>query len=387
MYTPATSRHFSRQVDESGAVYYVLDTHVAPQQQGFYFVNSCMSDDGRYLWFYSFYPPAPHHTLGVVDFETDEVCNFPGCLFVCGPIVDAEGNCWYCDLNNLYKRSPDPAVPTQIVQPLPAELSENGTALLRAPACHLTFSPDKKQMFFDSISSAGYKMGVMDLDTGKYTEWCRAEYYRNHGQYNPVHPGIALTAEDFAAPYDHSRGTAGIHCDENGIFQRLWVVKEDGTQYVIPPLDGMRATHEWWSADGSKVYYCRYELADVPCGHRNNGVCFYDIFTGEHRLVAPVAAWHGFTTADEQLVVYDENSGFYRGCESRVGLYNVKTGKQVYIVTLNEAMAPPEKPSQYHLDPHPRFNANEKYIVFTSVKNGDPQVAVAFTGDILPLTE
>ncbi len=386
MYTPATSRHFSKKVDPSGAVYYVLDTHVAAQQQGFYFVNSSMSDDGRYLWFYGFYPPAQYRTLGVVDFEKDEVYNFPETMFKdATPIVDAEGNCWYCDLVNLYRRSPDPAKPVEIVQPLPAELSENGKALLRDPACHLTFSPDKKQVFFDAINTDGYLMGVMDLDTGKFTEWCRAEYYRNHGQYNPVHSGIALTAEDFGSSFDGER--AGIHCDENGIFQRLWLVREDGTQEVIPPLDGMRATHEWWSADGSKVYYCRYVLANIIGGVRNNGVCCYDIFTGEHKLVAPVPAWHGFTTADEQLVVYDENAGFYRGCESRVALYNVKTGKQVYIVTLNEAMAPPEKPSQYHLDPHPRFNAQEKYIVFTAVKNGDPQVAVAFTEDILPLTE
>ena len=128
-------------------------------------------------------------------------------------------------------------------------------------------------------------------------------------------------------------------------------------------------------------------LADIIGGVQNNGVCYYDIFTGEHKLVTPVPAWHGFTSADEQLVLHDENAGFYRGCESRVGLYNVKTGKHVYIVTLNAPMAPPEKPSQYHLDPHPRFNAQEKYIVFTAVKNNCPQVAVAFTEDIVPLTE
>ena len=386
MYTPATSRHFSKQTDPSGAVYYVLDTHVAARQQGFYFVNSSMSDDGRYLWFYTFYPPARYRTLGVVDFEKDEVYNFPETCFPdASPIVDAQGNCWYTDTVNLYKRSPDPDVPVEIVQPLPPELSDGHSAILMYPCCHLTFSPDKKQVFLDAINSRSFVVGTMELETGRFTEWCRPEYYRNHGQYNPVYPGVALTAEDFGASWNGER--RGIRCDENGVFLRLWLVREDGTQEVIPPLDGMRATHEWWSADGRKVYYCRYELANVIGGVRNNGVCCYDIFTGDHKLVAPVPAWHAFTSADEQLIVYDENAGFYRGCESRVGLYNVKTGRQVYIVTLNEAMALPEKPSQYHLDPHPRFNAGEKYIVFTAVKNGDPQVAVAFTEDILPLTQ
>lgn len=380
MYTPATSRHFSKQIDPSGAVYYVLDTHVAAQQQGFYFVNSCMSEDGRYLWFYTFYPPAKYITMAVVDFEKDEVYHFPETAFDGHPIVDAEGNCWYPDLTNLYKRSPDPTKPVELVQPLPAELSDNHTAILHCPACHLTFSPDKKQVFFDAIHSKGYIVGTMDLDTGKFTEWCRPDYFRTHGQYNPVHHGIGLTAEDFPPRWANEKRE--IRYDANGVFQRLRLVREDGTQEVIPPLDKMRATHEWWSADGSKVYYCRYNF-EVG----NNGVCCYDIFTGDHRLVAPVPAWHAFTSADEQLIVYDENAGFYRGCESRVGLYNVKTGKKVYIVTQNEAMAPPEKPSKYHLDPHPRFNARDKYIVFTAVKNGDPQVAVAFTEDIMPLTE
>ena len=45
MYTPFTSRHFTTHVDaESGMKYAVLSTHLAPIQQGFYFVNSGWSD-------------------------------------------------------------------------------------------------------------------------------------------------------------------------------------------------------------------------------------------------------------------------------------------------------------------------------------------------------
>jgi hypothetical protein len=74
MFTPQTSKHFTKYVNESNGVeFYVLTTHVAPIQQGFYFVNSGYSDDGRYLYFYCAYPPALGHSLGVVDFLTDEV--------------------------------------------------------------------------------------------------------------------------------------------------------------------------------------------------------------------------------------------------------------------------------------------------------------------------
>ena len=64
MYTPFTSKHFTTHVDpKSKMKYAVLSTHVAPIQQGFYFVNSCFSDDGRYLWFYCAFPPAAGHSL------------------------------------------------------------------------------------------------------------------------------------------------------------------------------------------------------------------------------------------------------------------------------------------------------------------------------------
>jgi hypothetical protein len=82
-----------------------------------------------------------------------------------------------------------------------------------------------------------------------------------------------------------------------------------------------------------------------------------------------------------------ENDGFYRGCASRVGLYNAKTGKKVYINSQNPEINPKSDPSPYHLDPHPRFNAKEKYITFTTAVYGRPEVAIAKTEDIVELTE
>lgn len=41
-----------------------------------------MDDQGRYLWFYCYFPPASYRTLGVVDFTTDEVHHFPETLHV-----------------------------------------------------------------------------------------------------------------------------------------------------------------------------------------------------------------------------------------------------------------------------------------------------------------
>ena len=378
MYTVETSKHFVKRIDpKSGAPFYVLATHVAPVQQGFYFVNPSMSKDGRYLWFWCIFPPATYRTMAVIDFLTDEIYYFPETEFEdATPMVDEEtGEVYYATKAAIYKRMPNPALPLERVCKLPDILFENGAKMMY-PACHLTRSTDKKDLFIDSITTKGYITGALTMSTGEFKVWSRPDYYRNHGQFNPVYPGLALTAEDF-----DDDGNI-IRTDENGVFMRLWTVTDKGEEKVWAPMNLEKATHEWWSADGTRIYYCKYNDTEG-----NNGICTINIFTGEHKLVAPVRGWHGFSSRDDKWICFDENDGFFRGCASRVGLYNTETGKKVYIVSDQPAVASREEPSVYHLDPHPRFNCEDKYIVFTTSVYGKIDLAVAKTDDIIALTE
>lgn len=382
MYTVETSKHFVKRYDEkSGAPFYVLATHVAPQQQAYYFVNPSMSDDCRYLWFWCTFPPAKYYTLAVIDFLTDEIHHFPETEFVdATPLTDVEtGEVYFATLDAIYKRSPNPELPLELVCELPSNILENHAKMIKT-ATHLTMSPDKKEMFIDAMTTKGWIAGSLTLATGEFKVWCRPDYYRNHGQFNPVYPGLALMAEEFDT--DENGNYRSIRTDENGVFMRLWTVKDTGEEKVWPPLNLERATHEWWSADGTKIYYCKYNNEEG-----NNGLCAIDIFTGEHKLVAPVRGWHGHSSKDDTIFVFDENDGFFRGCASRVGLYNVKTGKMVYIVSDQPAVATREKPAKYHLDPHPRLNGSEKYITFSTSVYGKIDFAVAKTSDIIALTE
>jgi len=380
MFTPETSKHFEKWTDpESGIVSYVLKTKVAAQQQGFYFVNSATDNACRYLWFYCSFPPAMYMTLGVVDFETDEVHHFPETSYICGPLVDPDtGECIFAASNGFWRKSPKADVPMEFICPIPQEITQYGRP--GSLATHLTYSPDKKEIFLDAGVNEKWVHGTLELATGKFTVWNTFNFCKNHAQLNPKDGDLNLYAEDF---WTDKKGVYHIiRTNKAGIFQRLWLETRDGHKKMIPPLDGQRATHEWWNAAGTRVYYCRY----TPEGG-NNAIVYYDINTHEHKVAAPVRAWHGFTTLDDRYLTYDENDVFYRGTASQVGFYNTDTKKQVYIVTHNPAMATKEHPSAYHLDPHPRFVAEDRYICYTIAQNGYTEVAMCPTAQLIERTK
>ena len=74
MKTPETSRLFEKRTDpKTGVEHYLLTHKITRHQQGFYFVNDSMTEDGRYLWFYVGRLPGAPKLLGVIDFEKDDM--------------------------------------------------------------------------------------------------------------------------------------------------------------------------------------------------------------------------------------------------------------------------------------------------------------------------
>ena len=381
MYTPETSKHFELFVDPvSGVKSYVLSTKVALQQQSFYFVNRAMDDAGRYLWFYCSNPPAMYRTLGVVDFETDEVRCFPETEFIGGPLVDTDtGDAIYGAHQGIYKKSPKAGEPPLRLCPIPEELKKYGPP--SRIATHITATPDKSELFLDARSGDHFILGTLSLKNGRFRVWREYDYCRNHAQLNPANGDLVLYAEDHWT--DNATNTRNvIRYNDKGEFMRLWTMTRDGAETMYPPLNGERATHEWWSRDGKILYYCKYTR-----GEGNNGITGINLETGEHKVYAPVRAWHGFSSLHDDFFVYDENDVFYRGTPSRVGFYNAATGRQVYIVTQNPALAPRENPSPYHLDPHPQLVCDDRYMSFTIAQKGYTEVALTPVDQLLEATK
>jgi len=385
MFTPETSRHFAPFVDPvTGVKSWVLKTHAAAQQQGFYFVNASVDDACRYLWFYCAFPPAQYKTLGVVDFETDEVRHFPETEFLFeSPLVDTDtGECIFSNTTGFYRRSPHPDKPLEKICDIPPQLKQG---LLLCTGIHHTYSPDKSELFIDARCADRFIMGSLKLATGAFTVWKETDYCRKHGQFHPTNPDLALTAEDFWNDAATNQFRV-IRTNEKGDFMRLWLTARDGTETLVPPLNGEFATHEWWSRDGKILYYCKYVPNHALKNVTNNGITGYRLSDGDHRVYAPVPAWHGFSSLHDEFYVYDENDYVYRGCPSRVGFYNAVTGKQLYIVSQNPALNPPGTPNIYHPDPHPRLEANDQWVSYTIVLDGATQVALCRVDQLLART-
>ena len=67
---------------------------------------------------------------------------------------------------------------------------------------------------------------------------------------------------------------------------------------------------------------------------------------------------------------------------------NTENGKLIKIVTeMPENGATPENPNNYHIDPHPRFVCDEKYIVFTTTELGSVDLAIAVVDELKELAK
>lgn len=379
-----SSKHFKKYTDpESGIMSYVLDSDSLPLTQSFYFTNPSATSDGRYVWFYCAFPPAADagygRTLGLFDLESDTVTHFPDTMFLdASPAVDVDdGSVYYCMPSGIWRRSPDPNGKPERISAVPKELRGRGKLLNLAT--HLSFSPDKARLFLDANVANSFIFGELDIKSGEYIPWCEFDYCMNHAQYNPQKENLILYAEDEWVDIMTS-SFYKIRRDAEGRLMRLHLLEKGGEPIYIPPKY-IEARHEWWSADGEKLYYVDWI----------HGTIRYDLRTGEYTEVDPRGTWHAHSSLDDKYLVADENEidgeKWYRGCPSRVHFYNTETNRAVNIITENPAVFTRQNPSSYHIDPHPQFAVNDSVIIHTSTVIGKPSLTITPTNQLINATK
>ncbi|MBS3764730.1 MAG: hypothetical protein KGZ25_15630, partial [Planctomycetes bacterium] len=98
----------------------------------------------------------------------------------------------------------------------------------------------------------------------------------------------------------------------------------------------------------------------------------------------PSHCWHAYSSREANYIVADSNEKFYRGCPSTVGFLNRSTGQYIELVRNPEMKG--VTGSEYHIDPHPRFCSNDRYVVFTTTIRGSVELAIAETEDLIDRT-
>ena len=130
---------------------------------------------------------------------------------------------------------------------------------------------------------------------------------------------------------------------KEGIYPRLQLIRRNGEREMRTPYKNA-ATHEWWAADGK-----------------------YFVVDGSYPY---------------------QGLDWWRGCPSTVRFWNQESGKLIDVVTLNPVVEgwTPQRPSIYHIDPHPRFVVNDQWVTFTTTVCGRVDVAAASTQQLIQLS-
>lgn len=354
---------------ESEVTFYILTRKVAPLQQGFYFVNDSMSADGRYLWFYCGYPPSgsAHYgrTLGVVDFKTGSVRNYPETQFGgASPYVDtATGMVFWQSERHVWRRGPQPDAPVEWVNSIPDDLI--GGRKIQREATHLTLSADRKAFFIDLGLELQWLFGSLPLDGGDFQLWHRFDRLYNHAQFSPTNPDEALFAEEY-----HADPVTGLTIP---ITNRMWLIRR-GDQPRPIMREPTVVTHEWWDADGKHVW----------CVNGNDTWRVRVADGNMEKIAFPRPCWHSHNSRNGLLIVGDSTDHFQRGCASTVHFMNRDTGKCVVIA--NNPSRMDYTGHHYHIDPHPRFCCNDQYVVFTTTVRGEVDLAIVPTAELIRLS-
>lgn len=359
-----TSPLFERHVDtESGLESFVLSSRVAPVQLALYFTQNAWTADGRYLWIACAYPPAGKQ-LAVIDLDRMSLTAYPETALLGdhSPYIDAkDGAAYWCSGASVWTRGPGPEpsdVPRR-VNALPEEvtLGRQATRL----ATHLSRSADERCFLVDAEIDQRGVLGALPLDGGDFELWCNTTPQYKHGLFSPTDPDVAMVAEDNWI--DPVAGTKIAYRD------RLWIARRGASPAPVFPTP-TRVTHEWWDAAGTHLLCIRSD------GQSDMGVWRVDIATGAYENLWPSIPWHANLDPSGRFLVADNNqrTGFYRGCPSTVRFFSLETRREVTFLHNPERRDFTGR--GYHIDPHPRFSPDGRFIVSTTTVRGEIDVAI-----------
>ncbi len=370
------SRHFRKYTDFASEVEsYVLKNETAPMQRPLYFVSNPHSQDGRYYWFICDFAPngtweGSWDSMACLDFKTDEIYYHPDINTppgMCNAVIDAQtGDVYWSTAGYIYHKTPDPDSHVDTISKIPSEWQRIGGK----PTCHLTMSADRRELALDVIDGNDTYICSCDIQTGRFDLWCKLHGGWDRTQFNPKDKDVMMFAMNlYQDIVNGERKSIGIN--DEGKLTRIWTMRRGEQPHCHLPMY-KEASHEWWSADGKTIYYNDWK----------KGLCAINYETDETWLVHPTGFRHGYSSPDDRyfaadVFLYDDKLDWWRGCAISVNFYNTLTHRPIDIITRNPALYESHADCPYHIDPHPRFIFDGKYLHHCTTVTG--RASIGFT--------
>lgn len=323
------------------------------------------------LWFYTAHPPARHWSVAAVrlDPARPEVRAFPHAVAAGNPMLAADGEtAWVPVADGLYEQPFDG--PLREIFRLPQEVLQ-GRYLFQL-VTDLSQSCDGRRFLLDCHIGNRWLLATVDRLTGEFTplRWFGSRHY--HAVFSRHDPDLLMV--NLGHWVDPLTG------DKFEMNNRIWVMDTALTRYepLLPgSWFGRNAwnCHEWWTEQGT-IMVCDYE----------RGVLEVDCATHRAEVVWSRPVTHAQSDRTARWLAGDENC--YKWNERHpcaVWFFNRKTGRELPVVS---AMPPQPLPWRdfraYHIDPHPCFSEDGRWLAYTTTALGYLTVALA---PVAPLVE
>lgn len=344
----------------SGVTSYILTKRVAPLQQSFYFTNSSVSADEKWLWFYAAFPPNLQPMLGVVSLDPQNPSTqyFPQAGFTpVSPMVAPQGDAaYFCMGRHIYKIDVQGQV--DLICSVPEDFIAHRN--FKRIVTHLTISADGRYFLLDGDIGHLFWVGIIDIHTGEFKVLREFATHYDHAQFSPVDPNLFLLAQDW-----WKDKLTGKHMR---LDHRLWLM--DINQTVFEPVEpgnwydhSGKAAHEWWSKDGM-LCWNDYHKGTYEC----------DTTTRKVTHVWKRQLCHAHCSSDRRYWCADESPYRWGIAPVDILFYDRETQKNTVIVT--DMAQPPVERGLYHLDPHPQFSPKDSWVVYTTMVRGHVDVAL-----------
>lgn len=348
---------------QSGVLSYLLTHRLGAVQKAWYFMEPSLRGESPLLWFRVVHPPSTGATCAAVrlDPADPEVRHYPHSLSAGNGMLTPDGEtAWLPIADGIYEQ-PFAGEPREMFR-LPGKI--RGGRHLFNLVSDLSLSIDDRRFVLDCHIGNRWLIATVDRHTGEFTPLRWFGNRHHHAVFSKHDPDLFMV--------NLGHWTDPITGDKFEMNNRIWVMDTKLTRYapLLPEAWFGRNSwncHEWWTPDG-KINLCDYE----------RGVVEADPETHESRVIWPRTCTHAQSDRHNRWFVGDVNC--YKWNERApcsVWFFNRETGREMPIVSrMPDQPLPWRDFRTYHIDPHPAFSEDGRYIVYTTTAPGYVTVAL-----------